>query len=215
MAVSSHALYVGALTPFLWAFEEREKLMEFYERVSGARMHASYIRPGGISYDLPADFISSVIDFIEKFIPRLDEVEELLTFNKTWKYRLVDVGSVTAEQAIDYSYSGVMLRSTGLNWDLRKDKPYEIYNSLTFSVPTSVGGDCFTRYLLRMAEMRESCKMIYQILNKIKRGPIKNEDFSISGFKNQIAASMENLISHYKLYSSGVFFNEGEEYTST
>ena len=135
LAVGCHAMDVGAMTPFLWAFEEREKLMEFYERVSGARMHAAYIRPGGLSLDIPLGFLDDVFIFCKQFFLRLDEIEEMLTNNRIWKERLVDIGTVTAQDAVSWGFSGVMLRGSGVPWDLRKTMPYEIYNELTFNIP--------------------------------------------------------------------------------
>merc|ERR1719379_2822397 len=148
MAVATHALDVGALTPFLWLFEEREKMMEFYERVSGARMHAAYIRPGGVSLDLPIGLMEDIYHFCEQFPARIDEVEELLTNNRIWKQRLVDIGVVSAQQAQNYGFSGVMLRGSGINWDLRKVAPYDAYDKVDFSVPVGSNGDSYDRYLI-------------------------------------------------------------------
>merc|ERR1711972_630951 len=156
LAVSCHALDVGATTPFMWTFEEREKLMEFYERVSGARMHAAYIRPGGVTADLPLGLCDDIFLFCEQFPGRLDEIEELLTDNRIWKQRLVDVGNVSAEQALDFGFTGVMLRGSGIPYDLRRAQPYEIYEELEFDVPVGCNGDCYDRYLLRIEEMRQS-----------------------------------------------------------
>jgi len=154
LAISCHALDVGAMTPLLWAFEEREKLMEFYERVSGARLHAAYFRPGGVSQDLPLGLCEDIYQFANHFTQRLDEMEEMLTSNRIWKQRLVDIGVVTYDEAIAWGFSGVMLRGSGVSWDLRKNQPYEIYEQLDFSIPVGVNGDCFDRYLIRMSEMR-------------------------------------------------------------
>jgi NADH dehydrogenase (ubiquinone) Fe-S protein 2 len=164
MAVTTHALDVGAMTPFLWGFEEREKLMEFYEKVSGARMHAAYIRPGGVVRDLPINFCGELFMFCEVFLKRMDEIEDILTNNRIWKQRLVDIGKLSYKDALDWGFSGVVLRSTGLSWDLRLDEPYEIYNELSFKSYVGVNGDCFDRYLIRIKEMRESIKIIYQCL---------------------------------------------------
>jgi NADH dehydrogenase (ubiquinone) Fe-S protein 2 len=158
---------VGALTPFLWGFEEREKLMEFYERVSGARMHAAYIRPGGLSLDIPLGFLDDVFIFCKQFFLRLDEIEEMLTNNRIWKERLVDIGIVTAQDAVSWGFSGVMLRGSGVPWDLRKTMPYEIYNELTFNIPVGSNGDCYDRYIIRIEEMRQSLNMILSCLNLI------------------------------------------------
>ena len=160
LALSCHAIDVGALTPFLWAFEEREKLMEFYERVSGARIHAAFIRPGGVKQDLPLGFCDDVYTFCTRFHSRIDEIEEILTNNRIWKQRLVDVGVVTGKEAIAWGFSGVMLRGSGIPWDLRKTVPYEQYHDATFSVPIGSRGDCYDRYLLRIEEIRQSIRLI-------------------------------------------------------
>jgi len=214
LAITTHALDVGALTPFLWAFEEREKLMEFYERVSGARLHASYIRPGGVSQDLPNDILNDIYQFIKTFHRRIDELEELLTNNRIWKQRLVDVGVITAKDAIALGFSGVMLRGSGLCWDLRKNNPYEIYNELNLNIPTGRNGDCYDRYLIRIEEMRESARIVYECLNKLPSGPIKVDDGKIASPPRSILKySMEALIRHFKLYSEGYSINEKEHYT--
>jgi NADH dehydrogenase (ubiquinone) Fe-S protein 2 len=167
LAVTCHALDVGALTPLLWGFEEREKLFEFYERVSGARMHAAYIRPGGVAADLPLALLDDIYLFCTQFGSRLDELEELLTNNRIWRQRLVDVGIVSKEEAMDWGFSGVLVRGSGLDWDLRKTQPYEVYNQLDFDIPVGKNGDCYDRYLIRMEEMRQSLKIIYQCLNQM------------------------------------------------
>ena len=153
LAVGCHAMDVGAMTPMLWFFEEREKLMEFYERVSGARMHAAYVRPGGVSQDIPLGLLDDIYIFIEQFGTRLDEVEEMLTGNRLWKQRLVDIGRVTAKEATDWGFSGVMLRGSGIPWDLRKSQPCEVYSQMDFEIPVGNNGDCYDRYLLRVEEM--------------------------------------------------------------
>jgi NADH dehydrogenase (ubiquinone) Fe-S protein 2 len=145
MAVATHALDVGALTPFLWLFEEREKMMEFYERVSGARMHAAYVRPGGVALDMPIGLLEDIHHFIAHFATRIDEVEELLTGNRIWKQRLVDIGNVSAEQALDWGFSGVMLRGSGIAWDIRKTQPYDAYDLVDFDIPVGSRGDCYDR----------------------------------------------------------------------
>jgi NADH dehydrogenase (ubiquinone) Fe-S protein 2 len=147
---------VGAMTPFMWSFEEREKLMEFYERASGARMHAAYIRPGGVASELPLGFFNDLYTFIKQFSTRLDEIEELLTANRIWKERLVDIGVVSLINAVEWGFSGVMLRGSGLPWDLRKTQSYELYSTLDFLIPTGTTGDCYDRYLIRILEMRQS-----------------------------------------------------------
>jgi len=176
LAVGCHAMDVGAMTPFLWAFEEREKLMEFYERVSGARMHSAYIRPGGVSEDLPAGFLDDLLIFIEQFSTRIDEMEEMLTSNRIWKQRLINIGVVSYKNALDWGFSGVLLRGSGFDWDLRRDQPYEIYDKINFKIFTGKNGDCFDRYLIRVAEMRESISIISQCLRDFPEGPIKTDD---------------------------------------
>lgn len=211
LAVGCHAMDVGAMTPFLWSFEEREKLMEFYERVSGARMHAAYFRPGGVSMDLPEGLLNDIYLFIEQFNLRLLEVEEMLTENRIWKQRLVDIGVVSSSDALDWGFSGVMLRGSGIKWDLRKSQPYEIYNNLEFNVPVGSNGDCYDRYLIRIFEMKESLKIIEQCLNEIPLGMIKTEDNKLTPpSRKNMKQSMESLIHHFKIYTQGfvVPFNE-------
>ena len=215
LALTTHALDVGAMTPFLWAFEEREKLMEFYERVSGARMHAAYIRPGGVSLDLPLGFCDDVFQWACQFASRIDEIEELITNNRIWKQRLVDIGVVTGEQALNWGFSGVMLRGSGIDWDLRKTQPYEVYDKLEFSVPIGKNGDCYDRYCIRVEEMRQSLRIIIQCLNKMPTGPVNLDDSKISTPKRmEMKTSMEALIHHFKLYSEGFHVPEGETYTA-
>lgn len=215
LAVGCHAMDVGAMTPFLWAFEEREKLMEFYERVSGARMHASYIRPGGVSVDLPLGFLDDLFIFCNQFNYRLDEIEEMLTGNRIWKERLVDVGIVSARNAIEWGFSGVMLRGSGIAWDLRRNQPYEIYSSLNFSLPVGNNGDCYDRYLIRVEEMRQSLNIISQCINNIVGGSIKSDDYKISPpSRLEMKNSMEAVIHHFKYYSEGFILPHGETYTA-
>ena len=211
LAVGCHAMDVGAMTPFLWSFEEREKLMEFYERVSGARMHAAYFRPGGVSMDLPEGLLNDIYLFIEQFNLRLLEVEEMLTENRIWKQRLVDIGIVSASDAQDWGFSGVMLRGSGIKWDLRKSQPYEVYSNLNFNVPVGSNGDCYDRYLVRIFEMKESLKIIEQCLNEIPLGTIKTTDNKLTPpSRKEMKQSMESLIHHFKIYTQGfvVPFNE-------
>lgn len=213
LAVTTHALDVGALTPFLWGFEEREKLLEFYERVSGARMHAAYFRPGGVAQDLPKGLCNDIYSFISQFSYRLDEIEELLTSNRIWKQRLIDIGVVTVDEALDWGFSGVMVRGSGLAWDLRKTQPYEIYDLLDFQVPVGQRGDCYDRYLIRVAEMRESLKIIYQCLNAMPSGFIRVDDRKIvAPSRAFMKYSMESLIHHFKLYSEGFTVPKGSVY---
>ena len=215
LAVTTHALDVGALTPFLWGFEEREKLMEFYERVSGARMHAAYIRPGGVAQDLPLGFLDDVYAFIKQFGYRVNEIEELLTNNRIWKQRLVDIGVVSLENALNWGFSGVMLRGSGLAWDLRKSQSYDVYDQLEFSIPVGMNGDCYDRYLIRIEEMRQSLHIIYQCLNNMPNGFVKVDDRKISPPARALMKySMESLIHHFKLYSEGYSVPAGEVYAT-
>jgi len=215
MGVTTHALDVGAMTPFFWMFEEREKLMEFYERASGARMHAAYVRPGGVSQDIPLGLMDDIWDFMSKFGQRLDEVEEMLTHNRIWKQRLVDIGVVTSDMALQYGMSGVMLRGSGFKWDLRKVQPYDAYDQVEFDVPIGKNGDCYDRYLCRMEEMRESVKIVDQCLNKMPPGEIKIDDAKISPpRRKEMKESMESLIHHFKLYTEGYNVPPGETYTA-
>jgi NADH dehydrogenase (ubiquinone) Fe-S protein 2 len=216
LAVGCHAMDVGAMTPFLWAFEEREKLMEFYERVSGARMHSAYIRPGGVSLDLPKGLLNDIFIFAEQFSTRIDEMEEMLTSNRIWKQRLVDIGVVSSKDAIDWGFSGVMLRGSGIAWDLRKTQPYDSYEQFNFNVPLGTNGDCYDRYLIRVQEMRESLKIVEQCLNQIPKGPIKVDDRKITPpSRGHLKQSMEAVIHHFKLFSEGFNIPVGETYTST
>lgn len=216
LAIGCHAMDVGAMTPMLWVFEEREKLMEFYERVSGARMHASYFRPGGVHFDLPLGLLHDIFVFTEQFTNKIIEIEEMLTQNRIWKQRLIHIGLVSAKAALDWGFSGVMLRGSGINWDLRKSQPYEIYDKLHFDVPIGFNGDCFDRYLVRIFEMKESLKVIIQSINKIPSGIIKTDDIKLaSPTKIEIKRSMEALIHHFKTYTSGIEIPVNEVYLAT
>ena len=216
LAVGCHAMDVGAMTPFLWAFEEREKLMEFYERVSGARMHAAYIRPGGVSLDIPQGLLDDIFLFCSQFAIRLDEIEEMLTSNRIWKERLVDIGVVSAKDALAWGFSGVMLRGSGVAWDLRKTNPYEIYSSLDFLVPVGQRGDCYDRYLVRIEEMRQSLGIILQCLNLFEAGIYKTQNTRVSvPSRTEIKNSMESLIHHFKFYTEGYIVPYGETYMAT
>jgi len=216
LAVGCHAMDVGATTPMLWAFEEREKLMEFYERVSGARLHAAYIRPGGVSQDLPLGILDDIYMFSEQFSTRVDEMEELLTGNRIWKQRLVDIGIVSAKEAKNWGFSGVMLRGSGVSWDLRKSQPYDVYSSIDFDIPVGTNGDCFDRYLIRIEEMRQSLRIISQCINMIPEGPVKSSDAKIvTPSRSQVKNSMESLIHHFKLHTEGFSVPSGETYAAT
>jgi NADH-quinone oxidoreductase subunit D len=209
------ALDIGAMTPMLWGFEEREKLMEFYERVSGARMHANYFRPGGVHRDLPAGLTDDIADWAKAFPKVLDDIERLLNDNRIFRQRTVDIGVMSVEEALDYGFTGPMLRASGLPWDLRKSQPYEVYDRMDFDIPVGRHGDCFDRYLVRMAEMRESLKIMLQCLKQMPEGPIKSRDHKISPpTRAELKRSMEALIHHFKLYTEGFHVPEGESYAA-
>lgn len=213
--ITTQALDVGATTPLLWLFEEREKLMEFYERASGARMHATYIRPGGVAQDLSDSLLNDIYKFIESFPKMIDDTECLLTENRIFKQRLVDIGIVTAQQALDYGFSGPMLRGSGIAWDLRKSQPYEIYDQLDFQIPIGKNGDCYDRYLVRIEEMRQSLSIIRQCIEKMPTGPVKTADRKIAPpSRHEMKTSMEALIHHFKLYTEGYAVPAGETYTA-
>jgi len=216
LAIGCHAMDVGAMTPFMWAFEEREKLFEFYERVSGARMHAAYIRPGGVNMDIPLGFLDDLYIFCNQFILRVDEIEEMLTNNRIWKERLVDIGIVTSKSAIEWGFSGVMLRASGLSWDLRKSQPYEIYSNLDFNIPIGSTGDCYERYIIRVEEMRASISIILQAIFLIPDGLIKVDNYKIvTPSRSLLKNSMEAVIHHFKLVSEGFKVPAGETYAAT
>jgi len=215
MAITTHAMDVGALTPFLWAFEEREKLMEFYERTSGARMHAAYFRPGGVAIDIPKGLLDDIYLFSKQFSSRIDEIEELLTDNRIWKQRLINIGCVSKLQAETWGFSGVMLRGSGINHDLRREQPYEIYDKLEFMIPIGKNGDSYDRYCVRIQEMRESLKIIFQIINNLPSGPVKVNNQKITPpTRNLFKTSMEALIHQFILYSEGTTVPAYEVYTS-
>lgn len=240
LAVSCFAMDTGALTPFLFAFEEREKLMEFYERVSGARMHTAYFRPGGVNADLPAGLLESIHGWTDQFASRIDEIEQLLTTNRIFQQRLVHIGVVSARDALAWGLSGVLLRSTGLNYDLRKAQPYELYHSVGFDVPVGSNGDCYDRYLLRIEEMRQSLRIIKQVIDHMPCDCYTTPNSSVkqpntprqhlthvlrtgipyepsikawSSHKNK--TSMEALIEHFQISSRGFALNAGETYCAT
>jgi NADH dehydrogenase (ubiquinone) Fe-S protein 2 len=216
LAVGCHSLDVGAMTPFFWAFEEREKLMEFYERVSGARLHSAYIRPGGVAQDLPQGLLNDIYLFADQFSTRVDEIEEMLSNNRIWKQRLVDIGVVSAEDAMNFGFSGVMLRGSGIPWDLRKTQPYEVYDKVDFDIPVGTNGDCYDRYLIRIEEMRQSLRIINQVINMLPGGPVKTDDKKITApSRVNMKQSMESLIHHFKLYTEGYSVPAGETYTGT
>lgn len=214
MSLTTHAMDVGALTPFLWAFEEREKLMELYERVSGARMHANYVRPGGVSQDLPLGTLESIAQFTKQFASRVDEIEDMLSNNRIWKERLQGIGIVTPQKSLVWGFSGVMCRGSGLLWDLRKTQSYEIYDKLDFKIPFGKNGDCFDRYLVRIQEMRESLKIINQCINLMPLGEVKSIDEKlVVPSRNNMKESMESLIHHFKMVSENQILPEKDVYT--
>ena len=213
--VTTQAMDVGALTPTLWGFEEREKLMGFYERVSGSRLHANYFRAGGVHKDLPIGLDKDISKFCNSFPRIIDDLETLLTDNRIFKQRNVDIGVVSKQDALDYSFSGVMLRGSGIAWDLRKSQPYDCYNNLDFKIPIGKNGDCYDRYLCRIEEMRESVKIIKQCLEQIPNGPIKTNDGKISPpSKKDLKESMEALIHHFKLFTEGYRVDKDEIYVA-
>tara|TARA_B100000131_G_scaffold264262_1_gene261442 strand:- start:812 stop:1987 length:1176 start_codon:yes stop_codon:yes gene_type:complete len=213
--VTTQALDVGALTPSLWGFEERETLMTFYERVSGSRLHANYFRPGGVHQDLPRGLDKDIDKFCQNFPKIIDDLEDLLTDNRIFKQRNVNIGIVSKQDAMDYSFSGVMLRGSGVAWDLRKSQPYECYDQFDFKIPVGKNGDCYDRYLCRIEEMKESVKIINQCLSSMPKGPVKSTDGKISPpSKKEIKNSMEALIHHFKLFTEGYRVDEDEVYTA-
>jgi NADH-quinone oxidoreductase subunit D len=213
--VTTMALDIGAMTPLLWGFEEREKLFEFYEAVSGARMHAKYFRPGGVQRDMPAGLPDDLRAWMASFPKVLDDIERLLNDNRIFRQRTVDIGVVSAEEAIDFGFTGPMLRASGVPWDLRRSQPYEVYDRMDFDIPVGRHGDCFDRYLVRMAEMRQSLRIMAQCLDEMPAGPIKIGDHKIvPPPRAELKHSMEALIHHFKLYTEGFHVPEGETYAA-
>jgi NADH-quinone oxidoreductase subunit D len=216
--VTTQAMDVGALTPPLWGFEEREKLMIFYERACGARLHAAYFRPGGVHQDLPPQLIDDIETWAQEFPKRLDDIDGLLTENRIFKQRNADIGIVSEQEILDWGYSGVMVRGSGLAWDLRRAQPYECYDEFDFKIPVGKNGDCYDRYLCRMAEMRESVKIILQAIEKL-RAPEGQGDVLARGKitppdRAEMKTSMEALIHHFKLYTEGFHVPAGEVYAA-
>ena len=211
LAIGCHAMDVGAMTPMLWAFEEREKLMEFYERVCGARMHAAYFRPGGVNNDLPIGLLNDLFLFLIQFKNKILEIEEMLNENRIWVQRLINIGIVKKIDAKNLGFSGVMLRGSGVCWDIRKAEPYEVYKNLKFSIPIGKTGDCYDRFLIRIYEIKQSLLLLNQCLEKMPNGLIKLNNIKIvSPFKTEIKNSMESLIHHFKIYTNSfdVLINE-------
>jgi NADH-quinone oxidoreductase subunit D len=215
--VTTQALDVGALTPPLWGFEEREKLMVFYERASGARLHANFFRPGGVHQDLPDALIDDIETWAKGFHKPLGDIDKLMTGNRIFKQRNVDIGVVTREQAMAWGFSGVMVRGSGIAWDLRRSQPYECYSELDFDIPLGVNGDCYDRYLCRMQEMRESVKIMLQCVERLRKtpGPVLTEDSKYAPpRRGDMKRSMEALIHHFKLYTEGLHTPAGEVYAA-
>ncbi len=215
--ITTQAMDVGALTPPLWGFEEREKLMVFYERASGSRMHAAYFRVGGVHQDLPPELIDDLEAWIEQFPEKLDDIETLITNNRIFKQRNVDIGVVTAEEALAWGFSGVMVRGSGMAWDLRRAQPYESYAEYDFQIPVGKNGDCYDRYIIRVGEMRQSLSIMKQAIAKLREtpGPVMTTDGKVAPPKrDQMKGNMESLIHHFKLYTEGFHVPAGEVYTA-
>jgi NADH-quinone oxidoreductase subunit D len=208
------ALDVGAITPFFWYFEEREKLLEFHERVSGARFHAAYFRPGGVHQDMPAGLAEDIHAFTDEFPRKIDDLEQLLTENRIFKERTVEIGKISARDALDWGLSGPMLRGSGVAWDLRKSQPYDAYADMDFDIPVGKNGDCWDRYLVRIEEMRQSVKIMRQAIEKMPSGPTVIDNHKVTPPKRaEMKHSMEALIHHFKLYTEGYHVPAGETYT--
>lgn len=212
--ITTQAMDVGALTPPVWGFEEREKLMVFYERACGSRMHAMYFRPGGVHQDLPQKLLEDISLWCKQFPKKLNDIETLLTGNRIFKQRNVDIGVVSKQDAYDWGFSGVMIRGSGIPWDLRRNQPYEIYSELEFKIPLGKNGDCYDRYLCRVEEMHESVKIIRQCLDIMPEGPVMSENNKVTPpRRSEMKQSMEALIHHFKLYTEGFRVPEGEVYS--
>lgn len=213
--LTTFALDVGAMTPLLWGFEDRERIMEFYERVSGSRMHAAYVRPGGVARDLPPGLLEDIRDFVTYYPRAIDDLEKLLTDNRIFKQRTVDIGKLTLEQCQEYGLTGSVLRASGAAWDLRRSQPYEVYDRLAFKVPVGSHGDCYDRYLVRVEEMRQSLEIIKQCLDQITEGPVLIDNQKITPpSRQEMKHSMEALIHHFKLFTEGYHVPAGEAYTA-
>ena len=212
--LTTFALDVGAMTPFLWLFEEREILMEFYERASGSRLHAAYFRPGGVHRDIPEDLIDDIKRFCLSFPKKVDDLERLLETNRIFRQRTVGIGKINTNDALNWGFSGPCLRATGIPWDLRKSQPYDVYSELDFKIPTGTSGDCFERFLVRVEEMRQSVFIIEQCIDKIPSGECISRDPKITPPKREeMKTSMESLINHFKLFTEGYHVPKGETYT--
>jgi NADH-quinone oxidoreductase subunit D len=213
--ICAFGLDLGAITPFLWGFEERERLMEFYERASGARLHANYFRPGGVHMDLPPRLTDDIASFCDTFPKTIDDIEGLLTENRIFRQRTVNIGVLSAQDAADWGMSGPMIRASGVPWDLRRAQPYDAYAEMDFDIPLGKNGDCYDRYLVRVEEMRQSVRIIRQCLEKMPSGPVKTDNRKISPpSRGEMKRSMEALIHHFKLYTEGYHVPAGETYTA-
>ncbi len=213
--ITTFALDVGAMTPLLWMFEEREKIMEFYERASGARMHSAYFRPGGVAQDIPVDLAEDMLEFAEQLPAKIRDMENILTDNRIFKQRLVGIGVVSKSEALSLGFTGPMLRGSGVAWDLRKSQPYEVYDRMDFKVPIGKHGDCYDRYLVRVEEMYESLKIIKQALQQLPTGPVMVDDNKIAPPKrSEMKESMEAIIHHFKLYTEGYKVPKGQVYAA-
>ncbi len=213
--VPALAMDVGAMTPMLWAFEQRELLMEFYERVCGARLHAAYYRVGGVHQDMPAGMADDILEWIDQLPKFIDDMETLLTENRIFKQRCVDIGIVSADDAMAWGFTGPMLRGSGVAWDLRKAQPYDVYGEIDFDIPIGKNGDCYDRYLVRVEEMRQSLSIMKQCIEMMPDGPVLSEDGKVSPpRRGDMKQSMEALIHHFKLYTEGVHVPVGETYTA-
>ncbi len=213
--VTTQAMDVGALTPPLWGFEEREKLMVFYERACGSRLHAAYFRPGGVHQDLPPELIEDIGEWCKTFLPVLKDIEGLLNNNRIFKQRNCDIGVISQQDVLDLGFSGVMVRGSGLSWDIRRAEPYEVYSELEFDIPVGVHGDCYDRYLVRMEEMRQSVHIIEQCIAKMPEGPVMETGGKVAPPRRaEMKQSMEALIHHFKLYTEGFHVPEGEVYAA-
>lgn len=211
--ITTQAMDVGALTPPVWGFEEREKLMVFYERACGSRMHANYFRPGGVHQDLPPALINDLLNWCDQFPEKLQDIETLLTENRIFKQRNVDIGIVSKQDCYDWGFSGVMVRGSGIPWDLRRAQPYEVYSELDFKIPLGKNGDCYDRYLCRVEEMYESVKIMRQCLEQMPEGPVMTTDNKFTPPRRaEMKQSMEALIHHFKLYTEGFHVPAGEVY---
>ena len=213
--ITTFALDVGAMTPLLWGFEEREFLMEFYERASGARLHAAYFRPGGVHQDLPDGLLDDIAKWSENFPGFVEDMESLLTNNRIIKQRTVDIGAVNQDEAQSLGFTGPCIRASGLPWDLRRSRPYDCYSEVDFDIPVGKTGDCYARYLVRVEEMRQSLRIVKQCLDNIPDGPVKSTDNKIAPPKRgDMKKSMEALIHHFKLYTEGYHVPPGETYSA-